>query len=163
MIFYADVAKDLVDDSYKLLTTMIVYKEKQPTVAEYVSKVNDGTYKWTGSYLLQAHTNVVLGASKFESLYRMEQISEGLVYVNQNTGSAEWAVLFDESMLVGSNKLLEFNSGTNSMNFVRNITENDLFMIVPVSDTTGVGVLRFDSVNFDGSEKAIRKFTLNFS
>lgn len=163
MIFYADVAKDLVDDSYKLLTTMVVYKEKQPSVAEYVSKVNDGTYKWTGSYLLQAHTNVGLGASKFESLYRMEQITEGLSYVSQNTGSAEWAVLFDGSMLVGANKLLEFNSSTNSMDFVRNITENDLFMIVPVSDTTGVGVLRFDSVNFDGSEKAIRKFTLNFS
>lgn len=163
MIFYADVAKDLVDDSYKLLTTMVVYKEKQPSVAEYVAKVNDGTYKWTGLYLLQAYTGVALSSNKFESLYRIEKTGEGTSYVGQNIGAAEWAVLFDESMLNGTNKLLEVDSITNSINFVRNITEDDLFMIVPVSDTTGVGVLRFDTINFDGSEKSIRKFTLNFS
>lgn len=163
MIFYADVTEDLVDDTYKLLTTMVIYKENQPSVAEYVAKVNNGTYKWNGSYLLQVYTGVVLNSKKFESLYRIEKISDGTSYVGQNIGSAEWAVLFHESMLVGSNKLLEFNSDTNSMDFVRNITENDLFMIVPVSDTTGVGVLRFDTINFNSSEKSIRKFTLNFS
>lgn len=166
MIFYSGVASDLAQDSYRLLTTMVVYKEKQPSVAEYVTKVNDGTYKWSGNYLLQAYTNVDLSVSKFESINRIEKNSiDGTLYGNYicQSGLAEWAVLFDKTMLEGSNKLVEFNTNTNSMNFLRNITEDDLFMIVPVSDTSGAGVLRFDTINFNGSNKAIKQFTLNFS
>jgi hypothetical protein len=166
MIFYSDVASDLAQDSYKLLTTMVVYKEKQPSVAEYVTKVNNGTYTWSGSYLLQAYTNVNLTVSKFESINRIEKSSvDSLPYRNYicQSGLAEWAVLFDKNMLEGSNKLLEFDTNTNSLNFLRNITEDDLFMIVPVSDTSGAGVLRFDTINFNGTNKAIKQFTLNFS
>lgn len=165
MIFYSEVAEDLAQESYQMLTTMLVYKDKQPSVAEYITRVNNGTYKSSGNYILQAYTDVDLSVSKFGSVNRIEKYSPiGTLYGNYifRSGLAEWAVLFDSSMLEGETKLLEFNN--NTMNFLRNITEDDLFMIVPVSDVTGAGVLRFDSINFDGFEnKAIRQFTLNFS
>ena len=166
MIFYSAVARDFAEDVYIRLTTMVVYKGAQPSVQNYISKVNDGTYKWTGNYLLQAYKDVDLTVNKIESTYRISKDSPNGTsygdYVRQS-GTAEWAVLFDFSMLEGTNKLLEFDSNTNRLNFLRNITENDLFMIVPVSNAAGAGVLRFDTVTFDNSNKVIKKFTLNFS
>ena len=104
--------------------------------------------------------------NKIESTYRISKDSPtGTSYGSyiRQSGIAEWAVLFDFSMLEGTTKLLEFDSNTNRLNFLRNITENDLFMIVPVSDAAGAGVLRFNTVTFDNSNKVIKKFTLNFS
>jgi len=165
MIFYSNVADDLVQDSYLSLTTMVVYRGKQPSVEEYITKVNNGIFAWTGNYLLQAYKNVDLSSSKFESVTKIAKSSpNGTLYGNyiRQSGLAEWAVLFDKTMSEGTNKLLNFNAS--SMDFVRNITENDLFMIVPVSDTSGVGVIRFDSIDFNGiTNKPIKRFALNFS
>jgi hypothetical protein len=166
MIFYSDVAKDFAEDVYSRLTTMVVYKGTRPTVQSYISKVNDDTYKWSGNYLLQAYKDVDLKVNKIESTYRISKNSpDGTEYGDyiRQSGNAEWAVLFDLSMLEGTNKLLEFDPSTNRLNFLRNLTENDLFMIVPVSDASGAGVLRFDTITFDNSNKVIKKFTLNFS
>ena len=166
MIFYSDVAREFAEDVYIRLTTMVVYKGVRPSVQDYVAKVNDGTYNWTGNHLLQAYKDVDLTVNKIESTYRISKDSPtGTSYGSyiRQSGIAEWAVLFDFSMLEGETKLLEFDSNTNRLNFLRNITENDLFMIVPVSDAAGAGVLRFNTVTFDNSNKVIKKFTLNFS
>jgi hypothetical protein len=164
MIFYSDVARDFAEDVYVRLTTMVVYKGTQPSVTEYI---NSGTYAWTGNYLLQAYKDVDLTVNNIESTYRINKDSpNGTSYGNyiKQAGTAEWAVLFDWSMLEGTNKLLEFNSITNSLDFLRNVTENDLFMIVPVSNAAGAGILRFDTTDFDGLlNNPIKKFTLNFS
>ena len=165
MIFYSDVARDFAEDVYVRLTTMVVYKGTQPSVQDYISKVNDGTYTWTGNHLLQAYKDVDLAVNKIEATYRINKVSpDGTSYGNyiKQAGTAEWAVLFDLSMLEGSNKLLEFSS-TTGLNFLRTVTENDLFMIVPVSDAAGAGILRFNTINFDGLNNPIKKFTLNFS
>ena len=165
MIFYSDVARDFAEDVYVRLTTMVVYKGTQPSVQDYISKVNDGTYTQAGNYLLQAYKDVDLAVNKIESTYRINKNSpDGTSYGNYigQSGTAEWAVLFDLSMLTGTNKLLEFSSAT-GLNFLRNLTENDLFMIVPVSDAAGAGVLRFDTINFTGFNNPVKKFTLNFS
>jgi hypothetical protein len=165
MIFYSDVARDFAQDVYTQLTTMVVYKGTQPSVQDYITKVNNGTYTWAGNYLLQAYNGVDLAVTKIESTYRINKNSiAGTEYGNfiASSGTAEWAVLFDKSMSVGTNKLLTFSN--NQLIFSRNITENDLFMIVPVSDAAGAGIVRFDTTNFDGvSNNAIQKFTLNFS
>jgi hypothetical protein len=166
MIFYSDVANDLAQDSYSLLTSMVVYKGKQPSVIDYITNVNNGTFKWTGNYLLQSYKDVDLTVIKIESINKIQKNSvDGTLYGDYicQSGLGEWAVLFDKTMLEGSNKLLEFNTNTNAMNFLRNITEDDLFMIVPVSDTSGQGVLRFNTIVFNGSNRAIKQFTLNFS
>jgi hypothetical protein len=167
MIFYSDVADDLAQDSYSLLTTMVVYKGKQPSVADYITNVNNGTYTWTGIYLLQSYKDVDLTVIKVESVNKIKKNSvDGTLYGDYigQSGLAEWAVLFDKTMSEGSNKLLDFNTSTKSMNFLRNITEDDLFMIVPVSNTSGEGVLRFDTIVFNGSvNRPIKQFTLNFS
>jgi hypothetical protein len=165
MIFYSDVARDFAEDVYTRLTTMVVYKGAQPSVQDYISRVNDGTYAWIGNHILQAYNAVDLTVTKIESTYRIKKNST----INTEygdfiaaTGRAEWAVLFDKSMLEGTNKLLEFSGY--QLIFLRNITENDLFMIVPVSDAAGAGVLRFDTIDFDGAtNNVIKKFTLNFS
>jgi hypothetical protein len=166
MIFYSNVADDLVQDSFILLTTMIVYRGKQPTVAEYITKVNNGTYTCTGNYLLQIYKDVDLSKSKVESVTKIEKNSpDGTSYGNYfcQAGLAEWAVLFDKTTSQGTNKLLNFN--TSPMTFTRNISENDLFMIVPVSDIKGVGVLRFDSIDFKSGNNPnpIKRFAVNFS
>ena len=109
MIFYSNVASDLAQDSYRLLTTMVVYKGKQPSVTDYVTNVNNGTYKWTGNYLLQSYKDVDLTVVKFESVYKVKKNSvDATLYGNYicRSGLAEWAVLFDKSMSEGSNKLL---------------------------------------------------------
>lgn len=167
MIFYSGVARDLVESTYIYLVSMAVYKGSQPSVENYITGVNNGTYKWAGSNLLQAYKDVDLTVNKVESVYKIEKnSSDNTEYGNYigGTGLAEWAVLFDRSMFQGTNKLLEFNSSTNQLSFLRNITDNDLFMIVPVSNASGDGVLRFNTINFTGStNKVIKKFTLNFS
>lgn len=165
MIFYSDLARDFAERVYTRLTTMVVYKGSQPSVQDYIAKVNDGAYTWSGDYMLQAYNSVDLAVTKIEATYRINKNS--LVNTSYGdyicrSGSAEWAVLFDKSMLEGPNKLLQFSNY--QLVFLRNITANDLFMIVPVSDTAGAGVLRFDKINFDGAtNNAIDKFTLNFS
>jgi hypothetical protein len=168
MIFYSDVARDLVNDTYRNLTTMVVYKGSQPSVEDYVIGVNNSSYKWSGSYLLQAYKNIDLVVNTVSTTYKIEKNSPNETtygdYIKQ-AGIAEWAVLFDSSMIAPSNtnKLLEFTNA-NELNFLRNITENDLFMIVPVSDAAGDGVIRFNTIDFDGiTNQAIKKFTLNFS
>jgi len=165
MIFYSDVAKDFAEQTYTQLTTMVVYKGTQPSVQDYITKVNDGTFMWDGGNLLQAYNNVDLAVDKIETTYRIVKNSpEDTEYGDffMSSGTAEWAVLFDKSATQGSNKLLEFSGY--QLVFLRNITENDMFMIVPVSDTAGAGVLRFDTITFDGnSNNVIKKFTLNFS
>lgn len=169
MIFYSDVARDFAEEVYTRLTTMIVYKGSQPSVTDYITKVNDGTYTWSGNHMLQAYNSVDLAVTKIESTYRVRKTSQdGTTYGDYicRSGQGEWAVLFDNSMVktneTDTNKLLEFSGY--QMIFLRNITENDLFMIVPVSDAAGAGVLRFDTIDFDGaSNNAIKKFTLNFS
>ena len=170
MIFYSDVVRDLVNDTYRNLTTMVVYKGSQPSVQNYVIGVNNGSYKWSGSYLLQAYKNVDLVVNTVSTTYKIEKNSpNGTTYGNyiKQSGTAEWAVLFDNSMIKTSasdtNKLLEFTV-TNELNFLRTMTEEDLFMIVPVSDAAGDGVIRFNTIDFDGvANQAIKKFTLNFS
>jgi hypothetical protein len=163
MIFYSDVAKDFAEDSYQNLTTMIVYKGSQPSVQNYVSGVNNNLFSWSGSYLLQAYKDVDLTVNKVGSTYKIEKDSlAGTTYGNyiKQAGTAEWAVLFDVSMI---NDLLAFTN-TNEINFLRNITEDDLFMIVPVSNTAGDGVIRFDTIMFNGIDNnIIKKFSLNFS
>jgi hypothetical protein len=165
MIFYSDVAKDFAEDVYTHLTTMVVYKGAQPSVADYITRVNDGIYTWTGNDMLQAYNNVDLSVTKIEATHRIRKSSQaGTTYGDFicRSGKAEWAVLFDRSMSEGTNKLLEFSGY--QMIFLRNITINDLFMIVPVSNAAGAGVLRFDTIDFDGAtNNAIKKFTLNFS
>lgn len=165
MIFYSEAPRDLAEDTYKNLTSMLVYKGKQPTVSSYITGVNNGTYTRTGNSLLQAYLNVNLAVAKVGSTYRVEKTSpDGTIYGNymHDSGIGEWAVLFDASMLLGANKLLDFDAAANKVNFTRNITADDLFMIVPVTDTAGVGVLRFNSVTFSSSvNNAIKKFTLN--
>lgn len=168
MIFYSDVARDLVNDTYRNLTTIVVYKGSQPSVEDYIIGVNNGSYKWNGLNLLQAYKNVDLVVNTVSTTYKIEKNSTDETtygdYIKQ-AGIAEWAVLFDSSMIDTSNtnKLLEFTN-TNELNFLRTITENDLFMIVPVSDAAGDGVIRFNTIDFDGStNQAIKKFTLNFS
>lgn len=165
MIFYSDVARDFADEVYTRLTAMVVYKGSQPSVQDYIDKVNDGTFTWSGDHMLQAYDSVDLSVTKIESTYRIKKNSPiGTSYGDYicRSGMAEWAVLFDKSMLEGTNKLLEFSNY--QLVFLRNITANDLFMIVPVSDTAGAGVLRFDKIDFDGvTNNAIEKFTLNFS
>lgn len=166
MIFYSDVAKNLAEGTYVYLISMAVYKGSQPSVANYVTGVNNGTYKWTGNNLLQAYKDVDLTVNKVESVYKIEKNSaENTAYGDYVgiAGSAEWAVLFDKSMFQGTNKLLEFSSN-NQLTFLRNITEDDMFMIVPVTNSSGDGVLRFNTIDFNGTtNKAIKKFTLNFS
>lgn len=165
MIFYSDVARDFAERVYTRLTTMVVYKGTQPSVQDYITNVNDGSYTWSGDSMLQAYNSVDLAVTKIEATYRIGKNSPiDTTYGDYicRSGSAEWAVLFDKSMLEGSNKLLEFSNY--QLVFLRNITANDLFIIVPVSDTAGAGVLRFDQINFDGvTNNAIEKFTLNFS
>lgn len=165
MIFYSEVARDFAEKVYTHLTTMVVYKGSQPSVQDYITKVNDGIYTWSGDQMLQAYNSVDLTVTKIESTYRIKKNSQdGTSYGDYicRSGKAEWAVLFDKSMNEGSNKLLEFSGY--QMIFLRNITANDLFMIVPVSDAAGAGVLRFDTIDFDGSSNnEIKKFTLNFS
>ena len=166
MIFYSDIARDLTADTYRNLTTMVVYKGQQPSVEEFITKVNDGTYDWNGNFLLRSYKNVNLIVKKAGKVYKIEKENSPAptTIVNVTSGTAEWAVLFDKTMVktntTDTNKLLEFNSTT--MNFLRNITQDDLFMIVPVSDKTGPGVLRFDSIK-DNNDIIIEKFTLNFS
>jgi hypothetical protein len=165
MIFYADIIKDFVDNAYVRMSTMMVYKGSQPSVAEYVTGVNSGIYKWAGSELLQACSDVQLTSHPFESTYRIEltlNSTSTKYYINQNTGAAQWAVLFHNSMMSSSTPLLS-NPSVNSIEFARNITENDLFMIVPVSNNAGSGVLKFSTVDFDGSKNELDYFSLNFS
>lgn len=163
MIFYSDVARDFAEDSYQNLTTMIVYKGSQPSVQNYVSGVNNGLFSWNGAYLLQGYKNVDLTVNKVGSVYKIEKDSAaGTTYGDyiKQAGTAEWAVLFDVSM---TDDLLEFTND-NKINFLRNITEDDLFMIVPVSNTAGDGVIRFDTIMFNGTNNnIIKKFSLNFS
>lgn len=163
MIFYSDVARDFAEDSYQNLTTMIVYKGSQPSVQNYISGVNNDLFNWNGSYLLQAYKDVDLTVNKVGSTYKIEKDSvAGTTYGDyiKQAGIAEWAVLFDVSM---TDDLLEFTND-NKINFLRNITEDDLFMIVPVSNAAGDGVIRFDTIDFNGTtNKAIKKFSLNFS
>jgi hypothetical protein len=166
MIFYLEAAKDLAVDTYKNLTSVLVYKGNQPTVAEYVSKVNDGTFIRSGGLLLQGYPNIGLTVNQYGNSFRIEKISPaGTSYGDYMvaSGIAEWAVLFHSAMLIGTDKLLEFNSSTNEINFLRDITEDDLLMIVPVTTTTEVsGVIRFESVDFDSSvNNKIEKYTLN--
>jgi hypothetical protein len=119
--------------------------------------------------MLQGYDSVNLAVTKIESTYRIKKNSQvGTSYGDYicRNGQAEWAVLFDKSMVKTSasdtNKLLEFSNY--QLVFLRNITASDLFMIVPVSDTAGAGVLRFDKIDFDGvTNNTIDKFTLNFS
>jgi hypothetical protein len=77
MIFYSNIADDLVQDSYLLLTTMVVYRGKQPTVAEYITKVNNGTYAWTGNYLLQAYKDVDF---TFKTPQNVQLINDDVMY-----------------------------------------------------------------------------------
>jgi hypothetical protein len=165
MIFYSDVAKNLAEGTYVYLTGMVVYKGLQPSIKNYVTGVNNGNYKWSGSNILQAYKDVELAVNKTDSIYKIKKTSaDNTLYGNYigSTGTASWAVLFDRSMFLGTNKLLEFTS--NQLNFLRNITENDLFMIIPVTASSGDGVLRFDTISFDGTtNKAIKEFTFNFS
>ncbi len=165
MIFYSDVAKDLAEGTYIYLTSIAVYQGSQPSVGNYITKVNNGTYKWAGNNILQAYKDVDLIINKVESVYKIEKNSaENTTYGNYigSAGTAEWAVMFDVSMFQGTNKLLEFSN--NRLNFLRDITDDDLFMIVPVTNSSGDGVLRFNTIDFNGtSNKAIKKFTLNIS
>ena len=167
MIFYSDVARDLATDTYVNLTAMVVYRGSQPSIQNYITGVNSGTYKWNGNYLLQAYKDVELSVNAVNKLYKVEKSTsttdkEYGDYIKQ-AGNAQWAVLFDTSMLEGENQLLEFTN-TNQLNFLRNITEEDLFMIVPVSTTLGYGVIRFDTIEFNGLDnQVIKKFSLNFS
>ena len=55
MIFYSDVARDFAERVYTRLTTMVVYKGTQPSVQDYITKVNDGIYTWSGDQMLQAY------------------------------------------------------------------------------------------------------------
>lgn len=167
MIFGDNIKKDFAELTYKNMTSALVYRGKQPTVAEYISRVNDGTYTWSGNFLLQAYKNIQLNVRKIESTYRVEKTSPSRTlhgdFMCQN-GAAEWAALFNSSMIDGSDKLLDFNSTTNTVSFLRDITDNDLFMIVPVTDMLGDGVLRFISIDFYADENnPLKKYSLNFS
>lgn len=166
MIFYSDAARDLAEDTYKNLSSVLVYKGDQPTVSEYVSGLNDGTFAVASGLLLQGYPNIGLTVNSYGSSFRVEKISPaGTSYGDFMVagGIAEWAVLLHSSLLVGTNKLLEFNSSTNQINFFRDITEDDLFMIVPVTTSTELsGVIRFESVDFDPLvNNRIEKYTLN--
>lgn len=167
MIFYADIIKDFVNGTYLQMSTMIVYKGSQPSATEFIAGVNSGIYKWSGLNLLQAHSDVELTARPFESQYRVELTLDStstIYYTNQNSGAAQWAVLFHESMIDQSLPLpLLSNPSANSIEFARDITEQDLFMIVPVSNSSGSGVLKFATIDFDGSKNELEYFSLNFS
>jgi hypothetical protein len=160
MIFYYEITKDLAESTYQNLTTFLIYAGPQPSVLNYISGFTT-TYSPSGSVLLQGYTDLDISVVEVGASHRIYNTKTETSYGNYsvNNGLAEWAVLIDSSA-VGD--LLEF-SGSN-INFLRAPTQNDLFMIVPVSDNTGDGVLRFNSVAFSatGSEEFIETFTLNF-
>lgn len=167
MIFGDNIKKDFAELTYKNMTLAVVYRGKQPTAAEYISGINNGTYTWSGNFLLQAYKNIQLNVRKIESTYRVEKTSPSRTlhgdFMCQN-GTAEWAALFNKTMIEGSNKLLEFDLSSNTVNFLRNITDDDLFMIVPVTDMLGDGVLRFISIDFYTDENnPLKQYSLNFS
>jgi hypothetical protein len=166
MIFSEDIKQGLAEITYKNMDSAIVYKGKQPSLEDYIIGVNNGTYTWTGNFLLQGYTGIDLHVVKVSNTYRIEKDSPSRTFYGDymcQDGKAEWAVLFHQNTLQGSNKLLEFNSSTNQVNFLRNITDADLFMIVPVSDMLGVGVMRFISIDFVADENnPIKRFSLNF-
>jgi hypothetical protein len=159
MIFYYEITKDLAESTYQNLTTFLIYSGPQPTVEVYVD--NFTTYSPSGSVLLQGYTDLDISVVEVGASHRIYNTKTETSYGNYsvNSGLAEWAVLIDSSAI---GDLLEFSGST--INFLRAPTQNDLFMIVPVSDNTGDGVLRFNSVAFTnpGTEEFIETFTLNF-
>jgi hypothetical protein len=160
MIFYYEITQDLAEDTYQNLTTVLVYSGPQPTLANYMLGFLSN-YSTNGSKLLQAYTDLDVNVVEVGASHRVYNTKTNTSYGNYsfNSGLAEWAVLFDRSM---TGDLLRF--GGSSLTFLRQITNSDLFMIVPVSDNTGTGVLRFNNVSFSqtGQEEFIEKFTLNF-
>lgn len=165
MIFYSEFAEDLAKDTYVNLTSALVYKGKQPSSSDYITGVNNGFYTRTGENLLQGYTGIDLKVTKIDFSYRVEKsTASGVLYGDymNNNGIAEWAVLFHSLTTMQPNKLLEFNNTTNQINFLRNITVDDLFMIVPVTNTAGAGVIRFPSVTFSSTvNNPIEKISLN--
>jgi len=154
MIFYPGFVDDIVDQTYKNLKTILVYKGSQPDIDTFISRVNSGTYKATGSSLLQRYS---VSEYDIETNNQIVQLlAENISGTFYNSGLAEWAVLIHNSQ---PSTLI---NTSNSELFVRDITDSDLFMIVPVSDTTGRGVVKFTSIEFTG-QKSLTSFTLNVS
>jgi hypothetical protein len=165
MIFSSNVGQGLAENTFVNLKIMLVYEGSQPNILDFVVNFND--YKWTGSKVLQAYVNVDLLGSPFSARrYRIVKNSaSGTDYgaFSKKSGTAAWAVLMHENLV---NDLVQINSGAGSINFLRNITDTDAFMIVPVSDLSDNGVLRFSNLNFthphvSGSD-AIETFVLEF-
>jgi hypothetical protein len=159
MIFSSNILDNLANETYKHLTTALVYKGTQPDSESYVSGVNNGTYDKTGIFLLHAYTGYTLTATKINEIVQITKQSNGTNYSVQS-GFAEWAVLFHKNY-VGSGKLINF-TGSN-FSFLRNITEDDCFLIVPVSTLTGTGVLKFANIEFIGVAKNMENFYLNLA
>jgi len=170
MLFSSNVGQGLAENTFVNLKIMLVYEGSQPNILDFVVNFND--YKWTGSKVLQAYVNVdLLGSSFSAKRYRIAKNSaSGTDYgaFSKKSGTAAWAVLIHEDLISvdNSNRLISVDSSSGTINFLRNITDTDAFMIVPVSNLSDNGVLRFSNLNFthphvSGSD-AIETFVLEF-
>lgn len=165
MIFSPNIVKGIAQNSFDKLNLMLVYSGSKPSIANYIANFNS-TYSWTGSLLLQGYLKVDLaGVNDSENQYRIFKNSvSGTRYgaFSRQAGAASWAVLFSESLL---NDLLQFDAKNKTVRFLRNISVNDSFMMIPVSELNGDGVLQFNSTNFSHpaeEDDTIESFSLRF-
>ena len=161
MIFYTGLIDTIVEQTYQHLTTALIYKGTQPDVDTYIERLNSGVYARTGNFLLHSYKNLVLDYARVNQIVQLSLSPSSSESVYENSaGFAEWAVLFHADN-VGSGKLLDFD-GTGPV-FNRTITEDDYFMIVPVSSNTGVGVIKFANIEFTSGQKNLETFNMNVS
>lgn len=167
MIFYDSILKDIAENTFKNLNIVVIYKDVQPSKDDFITNFST-TYSWTqtttSTAVLQAYENVDLGTTEVSGDYRVYKTSpSGTSYgpYVKNTGTASWAVLFDSS---SSGDLLEFNNDNNTLTFLRDVTDDDIFMIGPVSTLSSSGIVKFASLNFeDPAEEDLKGLTINFS
>lgn len=161
MIFYSGILEDLAKDTYQTLDSIIVYKGSQPARTSYIENFSN-EYSWdhANSQILKTFKNVDLAPMNAEPYYRLyKPDSVSYQQYTKQSGSAEWAVLFDNTM-VGD--LISFSD--NKINFLRSLTDDDLFMIVPATNNSAdsAGVVRFNSIVLGSGTEQIQVFAINF-
>ena len=160
MIFSTDVIKDFSSEVFGNLTTVLVYQGSIPSSGAYAAGFLT-TFSWTGTALLQAYNGLDMEVTVISQGYRLYKVGNQYSSYSKQAGIATWAVLLDQSL---TGDLISFNNQTNSLSFNRNITVNDPFMIVPVTDTTSNGVVRFSSVSFTHpADEVLQSFQINFT
>ena len=132
--------------------SIAVYSGSQPTAADYCTNlITSYTYN-AGTQLLavygassasqSAASQVNTDTSGTTGVTQLAEVSTAYGMDNKRAGTASWAVVF---------------SDIGAWTYVRNNTTTPLdqsavyFMIVPVTDVTGNGVVQFSTTAFDGS------------